>query len=322
MIRAENTEKNTENIVGRFAPSPTGRMHLGNIYTALISYLSVKQRGGKWILRIEDLDPQRSKYEYARQLEDDLHWLGLDWNEGGVDDIGPSGPYSQSKRGHIYEHYYRRLVESGLTYPCTCRRADILATQAPHQSDGRVVYAGTCRPPKMPCFTQPSPAGPCATRLYVPDGEIGFNDIVFGEYKANVAEMCGDFIIRRADGAWAYQLAVVVDDALMGVTEVVRGCDLLLSTAQQLYLYRLLGFEPPRFAHLPLICNAEGQRLSKRDHAMSMEELRKTHTPAQLLGRLAAIAGLLPTPEPCSLSDILPLYNPASLPKTQSKLID
>lgn len=308
--------------VGRFAPSPTGRMHLGNVYTALISYISIRQQGGKWILRIEDLDPKRSKYEYARLLEDDLHWLGLDWDEGGIDDAGPSAPYSQSRRGSIYEHYYNSLVDRGITYPCRCRRADILATQAPHQSDGRVVYTGTCRPAKMPCYNAPiTTQQQCATRLYVPPGEIKFTDMVFGKNIANIAEMCGDFVIRRADGAWAYQLAVVVDDALMGVTEVVRGCDLLLSTAQQIYLYCLLGFDQPRFAHLPLMCNAMGQRLSKRDSSMSMEELRKTHTPEELLGRIASIAGIIKNPRPCTLSELVELFSWSLLtPATQLKI--
>lgn len=136
--------------VGRFAPSPTGRMHLGNVFAALMSWLSVRSRGGKWILRIEDLDPQRSKLEYARQLEDDLLWLGLDWDEGGIENNGPAAPYMQSLRSEVYESALSRLKAQGLTYPCFCTRADIMATQAPHQSDGRIIYAGTCRPDDMP----------------------------------------------------------------------------------------------------------------------------------------------------------------------------
>ena len=135
---------------GRYAPSPTGRMHLGNLFSALMSWLSVKSRGGRWILRIEDLDPQRSKPEFSRLIEDDLNWLGLDWDEGGMADRGPHGPYSQSLRGEIYAEYLARLDATGYTYPCTCTRADIMATQAPHQSDGRVIYGGRCRPATMP----------------------------------------------------------------------------------------------------------------------------------------------------------------------------
>ncbi len=292
---------------GRFAPSPTGRMHLGNLFTALISWLSVKSEGGKWVLRIEDLDPQRSKREFSRLIEDDLAWLGLEWDEGGLDDRGPDGPYSQSCRHDIYAECLKRISASGLTYPCVCTRADIMATQAPHQSDGRVIYGGRCRPAAMPS-TVPEPATPHSTRLYVPDREITFTDRVYGTHSVNLATHCGDFVLRRADGAWAYQLAVVADDALMGITEVVRGEDLLLSTAQQLYLYDLLGFKAPEFAHLPLVCNEAGQRLSKRDRSMNMEELRKTHGRHDILGLLAHKAGLTDSPRPAGLDELLEIF--------------
>ncbi|MDE6486213.1 MAG: tRNA glutamyl-Q(34) synthetase GluQRS, partial [Muribaculaceae bacterium] len=291
---------------GRFAPSPTGRMHLGNIYTALMSWLSVRRQHGSWVLRIEDLDPQRSRRDHALLIEDDLHWLGLDWDEGGLDDRGPDGPYSQSRRGHLYAEALGRLRDMGLTYGCTCRRADILATQAPHQSDGRIIYAGTCRPQGMPRRV-PEPDAPHSIRLCVPDRTIEFTDLIYGPQQCNLARECGDFILRRADGAWAYQLAVVVDDALMGITEVMRGSDLLLSTAQQIHLYHLLGHPVPSFAHLPLICNEQGIRLSKRDRSLAMDELRRTSTPAQVIGRLAHIAGLITTPAPCT-------YNPITVP--------
>ena len=201
---------------GRFAPSPTGRMHLGNVYSALLSWLSVRSQGGAWVLRIEDLDPQRSRREFARQIEDDLRWLGLEWDEY----------YVQSERGEIYTHYLEVLGQKSLTYPCYCTRADIMATQAPHESDGRIVYAGTCRPKQqeeawLNVDSHPSGRKP-ATRIIVPDEEISFVDAHYGEQSVNLARHCGDFVLRRADGAWAYQLAVVVDDALMGITEVVR----------------------------------------------------------------------------------------------------
>ncbi len=277
-------------------------MHLGNIYTALLSWLSVKSRGGKWILRIEDLDPQRSKIEHARMIEDDLHWLGLDWDEGGLDGIGPNGPYVQSQRHHLYEEALEKLKATGLCYPCTCTRADILATQAPHESDGRVVYKGTCRPAIIPSPYVNKPRA--AVRLTVPDEDITFVDRIKGEQTVNLARHCGDFIVRRGDGAWAYQLAVVVDDALMGVTEVMRGDDLLLSAAQQIYLYRLLGYEPPEFAHVPLVCNEAGIRLSKRDHSLSMEYLRAHHTPEEVLGMAAHRAALIPSSSSISLSEL------------------
>lgn len=302
MRNTKLTDTGVRPLKGRFAPSPSGRMHLGNVFTALMSWLSVKSRGGKWILRIEDLDPQRSKLEYSRLIEDDLRWLGLDWDEGGLDNLGPNGPYSQSRRGDLYAEALRRLVDSGDTFPCYCTRAEIMATQAPHQSDGRVVYPGTCRHLTSHPDRNPS------TRLMVSNEQIEYDDLIAGHQSFNLAEECGDFILRRADGAWAYQLAVVVDDAAMGVTEVMRGNDLLLSAAQQIWLYRRLGLTPPRFAHLPLICNASGQRLSKRDASLSMESLRRSFTPAALTGHLAHLAGLLPTPEPISPHDLLPLF--------------
>ena len=192
---------------------------------------------------------------------------------------------------------------TGLCYPCTCTRADILATQAPHESDGRVVYKGTCRPSVLP---SPYVAVPrAAIRLVVPDEDIEFIDRIKGPQTVNLARHCGDFILRRGDGAWAYQLAVVVDDALMGVTEVMRGDDLLLSAAQQIYLYRLLGYNPPEFAHVPLVCNDSGLRLSKRDKSLSMEYLRARYSPEEILGMAAFRAALIPSPSPVSLSELL-----------------
>ncbi len=283
---------------GRFAPSPTGRMHLGNVYSALLSWLSAKSQDGAWLLRIEDIDPQRSHQEYADQLMDDLRWLGLSWDEG---------PYYQSQRGEIYEEYLSRLHDLGLTYPCYCTRADIMATQAPHESDGRIVYKGTCRPTNNSSLSEApnSSLKKPATRLIVPDEEIAFTDGHYGTHSINLATHCGDFILRRADGAWAYQLAVVVDDALMGITEVVRGRDLLLSVPQQIYLHRLLGFTPPSFCHLPLLCNLEGQRLCKRDKSLDLGELRKNNTPQEIIGRLAYYAGIIAQPEPVSAQELI-----------------
>jgi len=303
---------------GRFAPSPSGRMHLGNVYAALLSWLSVKKKGGSWVLRIEDLDPQRCKLDYALQLEDDLRWLGLDWDEGGTENRGSCGPYLQSQRSEIYEDFLERLRRTGLTYPCTCTRADIMATQAPHESDGRIVYKGTCRPANITVIASNavrasvpdgSPSGlSAATRLYVPDKAITFTDGHYGAQSVNLATHCGDFILRRKDGAWAYQLAVVVDDALMGITEVVRGRDLLLSASQQLYLYDILSLNAPEFIHFPLICNEAGQRLSKRDKSLDMGELRQTYTPEQIIGRIAYFAGQTDRPEPMNAQELLKLF--------------
>ncbi len=295
-------------------------MHLGNVFTALMSWLSVRSRGGRWILRIEDLDPQRSRVEYSRLIEDDLHWLGLDWDEGGLDGAGSCGPYMQSRRHGFYENALVALRATGLTYACTCTRADIMATRAPHQSDGRVVYGGRCRPAVLPApFADPG--RPYAERLAVPDSVIEYADRVFGVRRVNLARDCGDFVLRRADGAWAYQLAVVVDDALMGVTEVVRGVDLLESSAQQEYLYALLGYAPPRWAHLPLLCNREGRRLSKRDRAMDMAGLRASCTPSEIIGRLAWLGGLLPYCEPCAPSDLLTLFSWDKVPRKERIIV-
>lgn len=305
-------------VKGRFAPSPTGRMHLGNLFTALLSWLSVRSQGGRWLLRIEDLDPQRSRTDYARLIEDDLRWLGLDWDEGGLEEKGPAGSYRQSERGDVYEEELRKLREAGLVYPCTCRRADLHASDAPHASDGRFVYGGRCRPQDMPRTDIPVPALPHSLRLLVPDEDVTFTDGVFGEQRVNLAREFGDFVVRRADGAWAYQLAVVADDAWMGVTEVVRGCDLMSSSAPQIYLHRLLGSLPPRFIHVPLLCNAAGVRLSKRDASLSMDALRKDYTPEQLTGYLANLAGLIPDAAPIAARDLVDRFDWRKVPVVTS----
>ena len=274
-------------------------MHLGNVFSALLSWLSARSQGGRWLLRIEDIDPQRSRRDYALQLMDDLQWLGLMWD---------GEPLWQSQRGDVYEHYFQLLEQQQLTYRCYCTRADLLATQAPHESDGRVVYPGTCR--HLPL----RPGVPAATRLIVPDSDISFTDGHYGPQTVNLARHVGDFIIRRKDGAWAYQLAVVVDDVLTGVNEVVRGRDLLLSSPQQLYVARLLGFPAPRFVHLPLLCNAQGQRLSKRDNSLDMASLRTRNSAADIIGLLAYVACLLPEPQPITPQELLPLFDWSKVP--------
>lgn len=273
-------------------------MHLGNVFSALLSWLSAKAQGGTWLLRIEDIDPQRSRDEFADLIMDDLRWLGLDWDEG---------PYWQSRRGDIYERCLAMLDSRHMTYHCYCTRADILATQAPHESDGRVVYKGTCRhlAPGMR-------KGAAAVRMKVPDegeGIVSFIDGHYGKQTVDLTTQCGDFIVRRKDGAWAYQLAVVADDALMGITEVVRGRDLLLSSPQQIYLAQELGFTPPHFTHLPLLCNTAGQRLSKRDRSLDMAALRQRFTPQQLIGLLAHAAGLRPTAAPVSAQELIDTFS-------------
>lgn len=350
-------------VVGRFAPSPTGRMHLGNVFSSLLAWLSVRSQGGKLVLRIEDLDDRARSGPWDALLMDDLRWLGLDWDEG---------PYYQTDRIDLYADAVRQLDDMGLVYPCFCTRAELHAASAPHASDGTPVYAGTCRGLTAAEVAARSKARPPALRLKVPPvqgiassrgpfesdapeskhskteladlgnsmpreltfgdcsergvrggaalrgtadgirgaaasrsaaggdaGVMHFEDRTYGPQREVLAEECGDFLVRRSDGVYAYQLAVVVDDADMGVNEVVRGCDLLGSTARQMYLQDLLGYAHPSYAHVPLLVAPDGRRLSKRDRDCDMGVLREHFgMPEALLGRLAYVAGLVPSPEP------------------------
>ena len=279
---------------GRFAPSPSGRMHLGNLFCALLSYLSVKSRGGEWILRIEDLDTARCRPDYARQVEEDLRWLGLAWDEGGSAG-GPDAPYFQSQRTALYEAALARLRGMGLVYPCFCTRAQLHAASAPHREDGLTVYPGTCRGLTPEDIARREAAGrKGALRLRVPEETVTFTDGHLGELTEYLPTDCGDFLLRRSDGLFAYQLAVVVDDAAMGVTEVVRGADLLSSTPRQLLLYELLGWEAPEFYHFPLLLSPDGRRLSKRDGDLGLGALRERYTPEEVVGKLAYLAGQNP----------------------------
>ncbi len=306
---------------GRFAPSPSGRMHLGNVYAALLSWLSVKSRGGEWLLRIEDIDRQRSRIEYAQLIEDDLAWLGLDWDMGGLEGRGMAQPCLQSLRSERYQVALDFLRSNGLIYPCRCRRKDILAASAPHQSDGRVVYTGACRPSNEPPFAV-SENWEGSERLYVPDREISFEDKVFGKVSYNLADECGDFVLRRADNSWAYQLAVVVDDAEMGISEVARGCDLLLSAAQQTYLFELLGVKAPDYSHFPLLADATGRRLSKRDASLAMDVIRSRFRAEEIVGGLAFTAGLTSEPVVCTPHELIPLFDWAKVVRREWIAVD
>lgn len=316
--RLEGLRRNAFNVkgykeTGRFAPSPTGRMHLGNVLAALLSWLDVKSVGGNWIVRYEDLDPDRSKPEYANLIDGDLRWLGLIAdNKEIITDSGNLSP-RQSERTELYAQALTELIETGRVYPCTCRRADIMATQAPHQSDGRIVYAGTCRPQSLggtaPDHCSNMLDAKKALRICVTDENINFEDTVFGVQSVNLATHCGDFVLRRADGAWAYQLAVVVDDADMRVTRIVRGNDLLLSTAQQIFLYGLLKKPVPLYMHIPLLCTHDGRRLSKRDKDLDMESLRCRFKADELLGKLAKLAGLTHDYAPITPHRLLTIFS-------------
>lgn len=293
-------------VVGRFAPSPSGRMHLGNIFSALMAWLSVRSQGGRMVLRIEDLDTRCHNPLWSDLFIEDLRWLGLNWDEG---------PFYQRDRTNLYEVALKKLVASGLTYPCFCTRAELHAASAPHASDGTPIYAGTCRHLSPTEVAQRTAVRPPATRLRVPEANspfdtIEFVDGVYGEQRESLSSECGDFLIRRSDGIFAYQLAVVVDDAAMGVTEVVRGNDLLSSTPRQMYLQHLLGYPHPHYAHVPLLVAADGRRLSKRDHDCGMDELRERFgSPEALLGYIAHLAGIAPDLKPRSAAELVELFS-------------
>lgn len=308
-------------VTGRFAPSPSGRIHLGNILCCLLAWLSARQKGGRVILRIEDLDTARCPRRYGEQMCRDIQWLGLDWDEGPVIG-GPSGPYEQSRRTALYQAALERLEAQGLVYPCFCTRAELHAASAPHREDGQVVYPGTCRGLTAEQATERArrTGRAPALRLRVPEEEITFIDGHMGEYGEWLPEDCGDFLLRRSDGIFAYQLAVVVDDAAMGVTEVVRGADLLASTPRQLLLYRLLGLEAPAFYHFPLLLGSDGQRLSKRNADAGLDTLGERYTASEILGKLAYLAGFNPSAEPRSGESLLADFAWEKVPRADIRI--
>ena len=295
-------------MTGRYAPSPSGRMHLGNLCCCLLAWLSAKSKGGQVLLRIEDLDTLRCPRVFADAIVDDLAWLGL--SADGPDPV----PY-QSERSELYQHYYDVLADRGLVYPCFCSRSQLHAASAPHRSDGQVVYPGTCRGLTPAEIAAKRKTKAPAWRVQVPDEVIGFTDGHMGWYEENLARDCGDFYLRRGDGVFAYQLAVVVDDALMGVTEVVRGADLLSSTPRQLWLYRELGLPAPQFYHLPLLLAPDGRRLSKRDGDQSLANLRARFSPEEVVGRLAFAVGLQDAPRPRTPQSLVSDFSWARIPK-------
>ena len=276
--------------VGRFAPTPSGRMHLGNVFAALIAWLSVRSRDGEMVLRMEDLDTQRTSAEFAQVLREDLAWLGLDYD-------WETAP--QSQRSAVYDTYFERLKEMGLLYPCYCTRSQLHGVNAPHLSDGTYVYPGTCRN-----LTEPPKGRIPSWRVMVTDKLWTLEDKCQGHYQLNLATDCGDMVVRRADGVYVYQLAVTVDDGDAGVTEVVRGMDLLSSAPRQMYLQELFGFPHPEYGHVPMLLAPDGRRLSKRDRDLDLGELRKRITPEQLIGTLAHAAGLIERKTPISAEEL------------------
>ena len=298
-------------IRGRFAPTPSGRMHLGNLLAALLAWLDARSGGGELVLRIEDLDTQRTSRLFAVQLLDDLRWLGLDWDQGGLEP-----DYRQSRRTACYEKAFRLLEERGLIYPCYCSRTERMAASAPHREDGAVVYSGKCF--RLTAAERAELEGQGrrpAWRVRCPDLSVTVEDGNCGTYTENLARDCGDFIVRRSDGVFAYQLAVVVDDALMGVNHVVRGRDLLCSAPRQAWLHEVLGYPPPRFFHTPLLLAPDGRRLAKRDHDLDMGALRERYSPGELTGLLAWYAGLVDRPEKVTAAELVPLFSWAKVPK-------
>ncbi len=245
---------------GRLAPTPSGLLHLGHAQTFWIAHQRCRERRGRLVLRQEDLDRARCRPEYAVAAEEDLHWLGLDWDEG---------PYYQSRRLPLYQEHLQRLQASGHVYPCSCSRKEVQESQrAPNLGDEEPLYAGTCRQGAQHQEIR-------AWRFRVPERAVEFVDLNQGPQRFIGQEDFGDFVVWRPQAGPSYQLAVVVDDALMGISEVVRGCDLLLSTARQLLLYEALGYAPPDFFHCPLVTDDRGVRLAKRHDALALKTLRE-----------------------------------------------
>ncbi len=280
---------------GRYAPSPSGDLHLGNLRTALLAWLCARCAGGQFVLRVEDLDRPRVRPGATARMLNDLRWLEIDWDEG-PDVGGPYAPYTQSERQHIYSAHLQRLQDAGMIYPCYCSRAEIAsAASAPHENEGPR-YPGACRTLTQAQRQQHEASGRRPSlRFRVDDTRVlSFTDLFMGQQQQHVQNTIGDFIVRRADGIFAYQFAVVVDDALMRINQVARGSDLLASTARQILLYEASGFPIPTFAHVPLLLDPAGNRLSKRTQSAGLEPLRATGaTPAHIVGQLAASCGLM-----------------------------
>lgn len=301
---------------GRFAPSPTGEMHIGNAWTALLNWLMVRKAGGVMVLRVEDLDPDRSRPEYTARLLSDLRWLGLDWDEG-PDIGGPCQPYCQDDRRDLYRRALVKLENRGLVYPCYCSRSRLQAVaSAPHPGEGEPVYPGFCRNLSLEEENRLAAGKKPALRLKTPPGDWPFQDRIYGFMSQEVSREAGDFIVRRSDGVAAYQLAVVVDDAAMDITHVLRGSDLLSSTPRQLLLYDLLELTVPVFAHVPLLCAADGRRLAKRDQDLTLASLRERGIrPEMVIGYLAWKAGLLEAWRPVSCCQLIEGFALERLPR-------
>ncbi|HET7658232.1 MAG TPA: tRNA glutamyl-Q(34) synthetase GluQRS [Bacillales bacterium] len=308
-------------IRGRFAPTPSGELHIGNALAALLAWLQIREANGEFILRMENLDQPRSRPEYARQILDDLRWLGIDWDEG-PDVGGPYGPYNQSERGYLYKKTMDRLKKQDRVYPCFCSRKELRGiASAPH---GRQpIYPGICRGLTVEEQAAKRKVKDPSFRFKIPEESVSFNDGVHGELQFP-SGYGGDFVVKRADGIISYQLAVVADDAAMKITHVLRGADLLESTPKQIFLYRALGFAAPEFSHVPLIYGPDGKRLSKRHgSAITLSAIRKAGTkPEWLIGRLVALAGLINRPEPIKAAELIGEFQLSSVSGKPMRISD
>ncbi|MDE6029005.1 MAG: tRNA glutamyl-Q(34) synthetase GluQRS [Clostridiales bacterium] len=287
-------------VIGRFAPTPSGFMHAGNLLCAMLAYLSAKSKGGKFIIRIEDLDAVRCPRFAALDIIETLNAFGIKSDEPML---------WQSERASVYQAAVQKLACKTQVYPCYCTRAELHAEGITRLPDGGILYPKTCKSLTAENIAEREKCGlKPALRISVPDEVITFTDGICGEQSQNLALACGDFIIRRSDGVYAYQLAVVVDDGESGVTEVVRGADLLYDTPRQIYLQRLLGLPTPKYYHIPLMCDANGRKLSKSE-GDSAKRLLKDYGPQRIIGELAFSANILDEPRPIDIERLIPLYD-------------
>ena len=294
-------------VVGRFAPSPSGYMHMGNLLAMLLAWLDCRSLGGEMVFRMEDLDPARSKRVFAEAMAEDLRWLGLDWDRGWPED----GSYAQSKRTAIYEEAFEALKARDLVYPCWCTRSERLAAaSAPHPNERE--HDSGCRCAHLTAAEREAmrlPGRRPAWKCRCPDEAITVLDGHYGAFTQNPAREAGDFIIRRADGVFAYQLAVSADDMLMGVTRVVRGRDLLSSAPRQKWLIETLGGTAPDYCHGPLLTGGGTGKLSKRLGSLSTQVLRKEKRPEEVIGELAFLSGLTDTAGPVTARELIPGFS-------------
>lgn len=294
-------------IIGRIAPSPSGLMHLGNAFSALLAWAFARSENGKFVVRLENLDERCQNSMYVQGLLEDLHWLGIDWD---------GEPIVQTERVPAYEKALARIAQHADLYPCFCSRADLHAASAPHASDGTPLYAGTCYEMDAGQRAEQAARQRHALRLHVPDETISFVDAIQGPYAQDLASECGDFVLRRSDGVFAYQLVCVVDDIASGITQIVRGRDLLSSTPRQMLLYELLDAPVPEFAHHPLLLASDGRRLSKRDGDSTIASMRERGiAPEAIVGYLAHLAGQVEVGESMCAVELLDVFDASRIPR-------